>query len=83
MLFKLLTAPVTAPINSVTWLSKKIADAAEAQLNDTEALKRQLMALEAKLENGDLTEEEFEELELELVLRLQEANRRLQAAAPQ
>ena len=82
MLFKLLAAPLTAPLNSVYWLSQKIDEAAQAQLNDTEELKRQLMALELKLENGDLTEDEFEELELDLVRRLQAANQRLQAAAP-
>lgn len=82
MLLRLLAAPVTAPLNSVHWLSTKIHDAAQAQLNDTEALKRQLAVLEQRLENGELSEEDFEELELELVLRLQEANKRLQAAQP-
>lgn len=82
MLFKLLTAPVTAPLDTVTWLGKKLAEQAEEQLNDTEELKRQLVALEAKLGAGELTEDEFEELEIDLVRRLQAAARRMKEAGP-
>lgn len=80
MLFKLLTAPITAPLDTVTWLGKKLADKADEELNDTEELKRQLVALEARLEAGELTEEEFEELELDLVRRLQAASQRMKEA---
>jgi len=80
MLFKLLTAPVSAPLNTVTWLGKKIAEQAEDQLNDTAELKRQLAALEERLERGELSEEEFEALELDLVMRLQAAAKRLKTA---
>lgn len=80
MLFKLLSAPVTAPLNTVTWIGKRLAEQAEDQLNDTEELKRQLVALETRLETGELSEEEFEELELDLVMRLQAASKRMKAA---
>ena len=79
MLFKLLSAPVTAPLNTVTWIGKQLAEQAEDQLNDTEELKRQLVALEERLDQGELTEEEFEELELDLVMRLQAAAKRMKA----
>jgi hypothetical protein len=82
MLFKLLTLPISLPIDAVGWISGKIADAAEAQLYDTEAIKRQLEALEERLETDELTEAEFEELELVLIDRLREANRRLKAVGP-
>lgn len=81
MLFKLLSAPVTAPLNTVTWIGKRLAEQAEEQLNDTEELKRQLVALEQKLEAGEMTEEEFEELELDLVMRLQAAAKRMKNSA--
>jgi hypothetical protein len=82
MLFKLLTLPISLPLDAVEWISGKIADAAEAQLYDTEAIKRQLEALEERLETDELTEAEFEELELVLIDRLREANRRLKAVGP-
>jgi hypothetical protein len=82
MLFKLLTLPISLPIDAVGWISDKIADAAEQQLYDTEAIKLQLEALEERLETDELTEAEFEELELVLIDRLREANRRLKAVGP-
>jgi hypothetical protein len=82
MLFKLLTLPISLPLDAVGWIGDKIADAAEQQLYDTEAIKRELEALEERLETHELTEAEFEELELMLIDRLREANRRLKAAGP-
>jgi tape measure domain-containing protein len=77
MLFKLLTAPVLGPLNFVEWVGEKIDDAVQAQMNDTEALKQQLVELEQKLVKGELTEEEFEALEIDLVRRLQATAKRM------
>ncbi|MBC7577755.1 gas vesicle protein GvpG [Tardiphaga sp.] len=82
MLFKLLTLPISLPIDAVGWIGNKITEAAEQQLYDTEAIKRQLEALEERLVSEELTEVEFEELELMLINRLREANRRLRAVGP-
>ena len=82
MLFKLLTLPISLPIDAVGWIGDKIVEAAEQQLYDTEAIKRQLEALEERLQTDELTEVEFEELELLLINRLREANRRLKAVGP-
>jgi hypothetical protein len=79
MLFKLLSLPVTGPLDAVQWIGAKIHEAAEAQLNDTDAIKRELVALEKRLESGELSEAEFEEIELGLVKRLQEAAKRMKA----
>jgi hypothetical protein len=75
MLFKLLSAPFTGPLNGVVWIGEKVHEAALAKLNDPTELKRQLAALEAKLEAGEMGEEEFEALEMELLTRLREASR--------
>jgi hypothetical protein len=74
--------PVSLPLDAVGWIGEKIGEAAEQQLYDTEAIKLELEALETRLESDELTEAEFEELELLLINRLREANRRLKAAAP-
>ncbi len=80
MLFKLLTLPVSLPLDGVQWVGEKIRDQAIAALNDPTELKRQLAALERKLEAGELGEEEFEALENELLLRLKEASRLMRRA---
>lgn len=70
MLGKLLLAPVTAPLGATLWLSKKVHEAAETELNDPAEIKRELTRLEAQLEAGEITEEAFEEVELVLLTRL-------------
>jgi hypothetical protein len=75
MLFKLLSLPVSLPLDGVQWIGAKIHEQALAALNDPTELKRQLSALERKLEAGEIAEEEFEALENELLLRLKEASR--------
>jgi len=80
MLFKLLTAPVIGPLQFVEWVGEKIDDAVHAQMDDTEALKQQLVALEKRLVHHELTEEEFEALEIDLVRRLQAAAKRMAEA---
>jgi Gas vesicle protein G len=75
MLFKLLALPVSIPLAGVQWVGEKIHEHALAALNDPSELKRQLAALEAKLESGELAEAEFEALENELLLKLKEASR--------
>jgi tape measure domain-containing protein len=77
MLFKLLAAPVLGPLSFVEWVGEKIDDAVQAQMNDTEQLKQQLVELEQKLVKGELTEEEFEALEIDLVRRLQATAKRM------
>lgn len=80
MLFKILAAPFLGPLSFVEWIGVTIDNAVQAQLHDTDAIKDQLTALEKRLEKGELTEDEFEELELGLVMRLQAAAKRMAAA---
>jgi hypothetical protein len=80
MLFKLLTLPVKGPLDGLMWIGEKLQDAAFAQIYDTEAIRKELAAHEARLERGEMTEEAFEEIEAVLIARLKEASRRLQQA---
>ncbi len=80
MLFKILSAPLLGPLQFVEWIGGTIDNAVQAQLHDTEALKDELTALEKRLDTGELSESEFEELELRLVMRLQAAAKRMAAA---
>jgi hypothetical protein len=80
MLFKLLSLPVKGPIDAVTWIGEKLHDAALAQIYDTEAIRKELAQQEARLDRGEMTEDEFEAIEAVLIERLKEASRRLQKA---
>jgi hypothetical protein len=69
----LLTALVTlplAPVRGTIWVAERLLEEAERQLNTPEAIEQQIIAAEGALERGELTEEEFERIEEELLERL-------------
>lgn len=66
----LLAFPVTLPVKGVVMLAGKLASIAEQDMNDPEAIRRQLLALERRFEAGEIDEIEFERAELELLHRL-------------
>lgn len=63
-------------LNGLMYVFKEIAERADQEMNDDEAVKADLMALHAALEAGSISEEDFEARELELVTRLQEIEER-------
>lgn len=75
LLTTLLTLPVTGPINTAWWVAEKLHEQALAKLNDPAEIKREIAKLEARLDAGDITEEQFEEVELQLLTRLRDAKR--------
>lgn len=66
----------TAPLNGLLRVFEEIAARAEQELNDDEAVKAELTALYAKLEAGEISEEQFEEQEMALALRLEQIEQR-------
>lgn len=74
-LFKLLASPITAPFGSALWIAEKIHDAALDAFHDPAEIRRQLGVLEIKLLNGEIGEEEYEEVETLLLQRLQDPRR--------
>ena len=75
LLTSLLTLPISGPIKASWWLAEKLHEQAIAAMNDPAEIKRELVRLEEALEAGELTEEEFEDLELELLTRLRDVQR--------
>lgn len=69
-LIDLLTLPVMGPIKGVIWVAEKVAEQAEKELYDEEAVRGQLMELELRYDLGDLSEEEYLEAEEALLERL-------------
>lgn len=60
------------PINGVVWIAEKIKDSAEAELLDDSKVSERLMALQMQLELEEITEEEYQKKETELLDRLEE-----------
>lgn len=69
----LLTLPVSGPVNGSLWVARKIHEAAEQQLSDPGAIRRELRRLERALLAGDLSEEDYDAAEEVLLSRLREA----------
>lgn len=55
----LLTLPVMGPIKGVIWIAEKVAEQAEKELYDEEAVRGQLMELELRYDLGEISEEEY------------------------
>jgi hypothetical protein len=70
LLTGLLLLPL-APLRGTIWIAEKLAEYAETELNDERAIRRLLLDAEAALESGELTEAEFDEIEDELLDRLE------------
>jgi hypothetical protein len=73
LLRKTLTLPISGPASGVVWVARQIAAAAEAQYNDPSALREALVAAEAQLLAGELSEEEYDLIEDDLLARLRSA----------
>ena len=81
MLFKLLAAPFTLPIDGIKFVFQQVADLADQELNDEGTVRDQLLLLQVQLEDGDIEEDEFAEREAELFARLREIKARKRAEA--
>jgi hypothetical protein len=60
----------------------KIAAAVDTELNDDTALREQLLAAQMRLELGEMTPEEFDELEGDILARLRDIRDRRQGSGP-
>jgi hypothetical protein len=65
----LLTLPL-APVRGTVWVAEILLEQAERQMNDPAVVEQQLLDAEAAYERGELTEEEFADIEDELLGRL-------------
>ena len=59
-----------APLKGVIWLGEKLNEIAEKELNDTGRIKEELMGLQLRFELDQISEQEYNEKEEELLARL-------------
>ena len=72
LLTTLLTLPL-APVRGTIWVADQLTAVAESQYYDVDSIYEELRELAARLEAGELSDEEFDRAEDLLLLRLQEA----------
>jgi hypothetical protein len=65
----LLTLPL-APVRGVAWIAEQVAEEAERELDEEGRLRRELGRLGLEHDLGNMSEEEFEQREDELLERL-------------
>ena len=73
MLLRLLTAPVSLPMSGFRFILSQVAEMAERELLDEDRIREELLLLQVRLDDGDITEEEYPALEAEIMTRLRAA----------
>ena len=76
LLLKLLTFPVTGPVNGLLFVADKLAEQAENEMYNEDAVRAQLTELELRYDLGEIEEESFYEAEEELLDRLKMIRKR-------
>ena len=67
-------------VGGLRFVFDKIAAAVDTELNDDTALREQLLAAQMRMELGELSQAEFDELETEILARLRDIRDRRQGA---
>jgi hypothetical protein len=67
-------------IGSLRFVLDKIAAAAEAEMQDDTALREQLLEAQMRLELGEMSEDEFAELERDILAQIREIKGKRQGA---
>jgi hypothetical protein len=73
LLSRLLLLPLSAPLEGSLWVARQIAESVESERNSPAALRAALHAAEARLIAGELSEQDYEALETDLLERLRRA----------
>ena len=67
-------------VGGLRFVLDKIAAAVDTELNDETALREHLLAAQMRVELGEVTQEEFEEIEADILARMREIRERRQGA---
>ena len=73
LLSTVLLLPLRGPLDATLWVADKIGEAAERQWNDPATLKAALTSAEQRLLAGELSEEEYDAIETDLLERMKAA----------
>lgn len=62
-----------APLRGTVWLAERLTEVAERELDDEASFRRLLVEAEIAFDSGELSEAEYEQVEDELLERLERA----------
>lgn len=65
-----------APIKGIKWVGEKLREVADKELYDEDKIREELMTLQARLDMGEIREEEYAAREKDLLERINEIQRR-------
>jgi hypothetical protein len=71
----------TLIIGGLKFVLRRLAEAVDAEMNDVDVLRQELLAAQMQLELGEITEARFVEVEAALLARLREIRERQEAEA--
>ncbi|WP_414579041.1 gas vesicle protein GvpG [Anabaena sp. CCY 9402-a] len=71
MLGKILLLPVMGPISGLMWIGEQIQERTNTEFDAQENLHKQLLSLQLSFDMGEIPEDEFDEKEEELLLKIQ------------
>jgi Gas vesicle protein G len=72
----------TVLIGGLRFVFDKIAAAVDTELNDDTSLREQLLAAQMRVELGEMSQEDFEVFEADILARLREIRDRRQGSGP-
>ena len=71
MLTKLLLLPIMGPLNGLVWIGEQIQERTNTEFDAQENLHQQVLHLQLSFDIGEISEEDFEIQEEELLLKIQ------------
>ncbi len=66
----LIDSILLAPLKGVMWMGQKLGDMAQSELCDDGCIKEELMALQLQFELDEITQQEYDQKEKDLLDRL-------------
>lgn len=72
MLMKILLLPLMGPIGGLMWIGEQIQDRTDTEFDEQENLHKQLLSLQLSFDMGEVSEEQFETKEEEILLKIQD-----------
>ncbi len=72
----------TLVIGGIRFVLRRIAEAVDAQMNDVDAVREELLAAQMRLELGEMSPAQFAALERDLLARLREIRERASGEDP-
>ena len=73
MLFGLLMAPLKAPLGSIGFAMRQVVSMAEREMASVDKIHEELLLLQLRLEEGEMTEDEYAAQEADIMVRLRAA----------